>query len=87
MFIGGTETTSSAAEWIITELMRNPDVMAKAQAEVRRVFDKVSPQDHEAKIDELHYTKMVIKESMRLDLGKRRVGSGSGRVKVGSRVA
>ncbi|KAG2634240.1 hypothetical protein PVAP13_2NG156500 [Panicum virgatum] len=67
MFIGGTETTSSAAEWIITELMRNPDVMAKAQAEVRRVFDKVSPQDHEAKMDELHYIKMVIKESMRLN--------------------
>ena len=67
MFVGGTETTSSAAEWIISELMRNPDVMAKAQAEVRRVFDKVSPQDHEAKIDELHYTKMVIKESMRLN--------------------
>ena len=67
MFVGGTETTSSAAEWIISELMRNPDVMAKAQAEVRRVFDKVSPQDHEAKIDELHYTKMVIKESLRLN--------------------
>ncbi|RLN33353.1 cytochrome P450 99A2-like [Panicum miliaceum] len=67
MFIGGTETTSSAAEWIMSELMRNPDVMAKAQAEVRRVFDNVSPQNHEAKIDELHYIKMVIKESMRLN--------------------
>ncbi|RLN32937.1 cytochrome P450 99A2-like [Panicum miliaceum] len=67
MFTGGTETTSSAAEWIMSELMRNPHVMAKAQAEVRRVFDNVSPQDHEAKLDELHYMKMVIKESMRLN--------------------
>jgi len=67
MFAGGTETTSSATEWIISELMRNPDVMAKAQAEVRRVFDNVSPQDHEAKMDELHYIKMVIKESLRLN--------------------
>ncbi|PAN11753.1 hypothetical protein PAHAL_2G214200 [Panicum hallii] len=67
MFTGGTETTSSAAEWIMSELMRNPDVMAKAQAEVRRVFDNVSPQDHEAKMEELHYIKMVIKESMRLN--------------------
>jgi len=67
MFIGGTETTSSAAEWIMTELMRNPEVMAKAQAEVRRVFDNVNPQDHEAKMDQLHYIKMVIKESMRLN--------------------
>jgi len=47
--------------------MRNPEVMAKAQAEVRRVFDNVSPQDHEAKMDKLHYTKMVIKESLRLN--------------------
>ena len=67
MFAGGTETTSSATEWIISELMRNPDVMAKAQAEVRRVFDNVSPQDHEAMMDELHYIKMVIKESLRLN--------------------
>ena len=66
MFVGGTETTSSAAEWIITELMRNPDVMAKAQAEVRRVFDNVSPQAHEAKMDKLKYIKMVVKESLRL---------------------
>jgi len=67
MFTAGTETTSSTAEWIMSELMRNPDVMAKAQAEVRRVFNNVSPQDHEAKMDELHYIKMVIKEGMRLN--------------------
>ncbi|TKW32163.1 hypothetical protein SEVIR_2G152300v4 [Setaria viridis] len=67
MFTGGTETTSSAAEWVMSELMRNPAVMAKAQIEVRRVFDNKNPQDHEGKMDELHYTKMVIKESMRLN--------------------
>ncbi|CAL5066373.1 unnamed protein product [Urochloa decumbens] len=67
MFTGGTETTSSAAEWIMSELMRNPEVMAKAQAEVRRVFDDLNPQDHEGKMEELHYTKMVIKESFRLN--------------------
>ena len=67
MFTAGTETASSTAEWIMSELMRNPDVMAKAQAEVRRVFNNVSPQDHEAKMDELHYIKMVIKEGMRLN--------------------
>ncbi|CAO2210567.1 unnamed protein product [Urochloa humidicola] len=67
MFGGGTETTSSAAEWVMSELMRNPEVMAKAQAEVRRVFDNKHPQDHEGMMDELHYTRMVIKESMRLN--------------------
>jgi len=67
MFTAGTEMTSSAVEWIMSELLRNTDVMAKAQAEVRRVFNNVSPQDHEAKMDELHYIKMVIKEGMRLN--------------------
>jgi 9beta-pimara-7,15-diene oxidase len=67
MFTAGTETTSSAAEWVMSELMRSPEVMAKAQAEVRRTFDDKSPQDHEEHLLELHYTNMVIKETMRLN--------------------
>ncbi|VAH83596.1 unnamed protein product [Triticum turgidum subsp. durum] len=67
MLTGGTETTSSAAEWIMSELMRNPEAMAKAQAEVRRTFDGKSPEDHEGLIDKLRYMKMVIKEGLRLN--------------------
>ncbi|TVU42411.1 hypothetical protein EJB05_08815, partial [Eragrostis curvula] len=67
MFTGGTETTSSAAEWVMSELMRNPKVMAKAQAEVRHVFDNKSAEDHEGQMDKLPYIRMVIKESMRLN--------------------
>ncbi|KAM0826088.1 hypothetical protein ACQ4PT_069115 [Festuca glaucescens] len=66
MLTGGTETTSSAAEWIMSELMRNPESMARAQAEVRQILDGKSPQDHEGHLHELSYTKMVIKEGMRL---------------------
>uniref|UniRef100_A0ACD5W5G2 Uncharacterized protein n=1 Tax=Avena sativa TaxID=4498 RepID=A0ACD5W5G2_AVESA len=66
MLIGGTETTSSSAEWVMSELMRNPEAMAKAQAEVRRTLDGKSPRDHERHMDKLRYTRMVIKESMRL---------------------
>uniref|UniRef100_A0A0E0KMU7 Cytochrome P450 n=1 Tax=Oryza punctata TaxID=4537 RepID=A0A0E0KMU7_ORYPU len=67
MFTGGTETTSTSAEWVMSELMRNPEVMAKAQAEVRRVLDNKSPQDHEGLLDDLRYMKMVIKETLRLN--------------------
>ncbi|KAF7010660.1 hypothetical protein CFC21_025050 [Triticum aestivum] len=66
MFTGGAETTSSAAEWIMSELMRYPEVKAKAQAEVRRTFDNKNPRDHESLIEELCYTRMVVKEGLRL---------------------
>ena len=64
--MAGTETTSSVAEWVMSEVMRNPEVMAKTQAEVRHVFDSKGAQDHEGLLDELPYTRMVIKEAMRL---------------------
>ncbi|EMS46516.1 Cytochrome P450 99A2 [Triticum urartu] len=66
MFTGGTETTSSAAEWIMSELMRSPEVMAKAQAEVRRTFGNKNPREHESLIEGLCYTRMVVKEGLRL---------------------
>ena len=67
MFSGGTDTTATAAEWVMSELVRNPPAMAKVQAEVRRTFDGKTPQEHEGHIHELHYMRMVIKESMRLN--------------------
>ncbi|KAM0863696.1 hypothetical protein ACQ4PT_044420 [Festuca glaucescens] len=66
LFIGGTETTATSVEWIMSELMRNPDVMQKVQAEVRRTFDNKKPQDHEAHIEEPRYMKMIIKETLRM---------------------
>nr|XP_051204861.1 LOW QUALITY PROTEIN: cytochrome P450 99A2-like [Lolium perenne] len=66
LFTAGTETTSSSAEWLMSELMRNPEVMVKAQAEVRRVFDNKPPQEHESLLEELPYMRMMVKEGMRL---------------------
>lgn len=66
LFTAGTETTSAAAEWVMSELIRNPETMAKAQAEVRRAFNKKQPHEHESNMDKLCYTKMVIMETLRL---------------------
>ncbi|CAL1352800.1 unnamed protein product [Linum trigynum] len=65
MFIAGSETSSTAVEWTMSELVRDERVMKKAQAEVRAVFGKRGKIE-ETGIDELNCLKMVIKESLRL---------------------
>ncbi|CAJ1943744.1 unnamed protein product [Sphenostylis stenocarpa] len=65
MFVGGTDTTSSALEWAMSELLRNPTVMKKVQEEVRRVVGHKSNVE-EKDIHEMHYLKCVIKETLRI---------------------
>ncbi|KAF8722855.1 hypothetical protein HU200_021986 [Digitaria exilis] len=57
---------SPVAEWVMSELIKNPGMMAKAQAEVRQAFNNKNTCDHESNLHHLHYLSMVIKETMRL---------------------
>ncbi|CAL5031424.1 unnamed protein product [Urochloa decumbens] len=66
MFIAGTDTSSAAVEWTMTELVRNPDVLAKAQREVRGVVGDNRDAVLESDLPRLHYLKLVIRESLRL---------------------
>ncbi|KAG2678708.1 hypothetical protein I3760_11G015000 [Carya illinoinensis] len=65
MFAAGTDTTFITLDWGMTELIMNPKVMERAQAEVRSVVGdrEVVLQSH---LPQLHYIKAVIKEIFRL---------------------
>ncbi|PON96764.1 Cytochrome P450, E-class, group I [Trema orientale] len=65
MFLGGTDNSASVMEWAMAELAKNPNVMKKAQEEVRRVVGN-KPKIDEADIAQMEFMKCVINESLRL---------------------
>ncbi|GAB2213025.1 hypothetical protein Droror1_Dr00021038 [Drosera rotundifolia] len=65
LFVGGTDTTSSTIEWAMAELLRNPEKLKKAQAELEQVIGKGN-QVEEDDIDRLPYLNAVVKETFRL---------------------
>ncbi|KAL6637393.1 hypothetical protein ACP70R_024965 [Stipagrostis hirtigluma subsp. patula] len=65
VFSAGSETSSTVLVWAMSELIKNPRVMHKAQTEVREIFagqDKL----FEADMVKLSYLHLVIKETLRL---------------------
>ncbi|XP_054814376.1 cytochrome P450 71D10-like [Prosopis cineraria] len=65
IFLGGTETSATTVEWSMSELLRNPNKMKKAQEEVRNVFGSKGYVD-ESEFHHLKYVSAVIKETLRL---------------------
>jgi len=62
---GGTDTSAVTVEWAMSELLRNPDVLAKATEELDRVIGRgrlVAEED----MPNLPYVEAVVKETMRL---------------------
>ncbi|XP_065881198.1 cytochrome P450 71D445-like [Euphorbia lathyris] len=64
-FHGGVDTASTTIEWTMSELLKNPKVMKKAQGELRQKYNGRGRVD-EADLHELEYLNLVIKESFRL---------------------
>ncbi|XP_062110628.1 geraniol 8-hydroxylase-like [Humulus lupulus] len=65
LFAAGTDTTSSTLEWSMTELLKNPEAMSKAQVELKQVIGKGN-QVKESDITRLPYLQAIIKETFRL---------------------
>ncbi|XP_021286163.1 cytochrome P450 71A1-like [Herrania umbratica] len=65
MFAAGTDTTFITLDWGMTELIMNPKVLERAQAEVRKVVGERRVV-LESDLPQLDYMKAVIKEIFRL---------------------
>lgn len=65
IFGAGSETSSTTVEWAMSELLKNPRLMKKAQTEVRQVFDAKGYVD-ETELHELKFIESVVKETLRL---------------------
>ncbi|CAN1794054.1 Desmethyl-deoxy-podophyllotoxin synthase [Linum perenne] len=65
IILAGSDTWTVLVEWALSELIKNPSVMNKAQEEVRQAFDEKGKIE-ESKLGELHYLQLVIKETFRL---------------------
>ncbi|KAL2902045.1 Cytochrome P450 71D10 [Bienertia sinuspersici] len=66
LFSAGGETTSTIIDWTMSELLKNPEVMKKAQNEVRSILQEKELMIDEACLDKLKYLKLVVKETLRL---------------------
>ncbi|KAL5549499.1 hypothetical protein UlMin_004730 [Ulmus minor] len=65
IFGAGSETSSTTVDWAMAEMIRKPEVMKRAQEEVREVFNRRGLVD-ETGIIEMKYLKSVVKETLRL---------------------
>ena len=65
IYLGAIETSADTLVWAMTELVKNPKAMQKAQLEIRSyVGDK--PLVPETEIKNLKYLNMVLKETFRM---------------------
>lgn len=65
MYGGGSESSAATITWAVAEMIKNPTIMEKVQAEVREIFEK-EKLPNESDMEKLKYLKNVVKETLRL---------------------
>ncbi|CAO2144252.1 unnamed protein product [Urochloa humidicola] len=66
MFEAGTATSSLILEFAMVELLRNPHLMAKLHAEVRKKTPKGQEMVREENLADMVYLRAIVKETLRL---------------------
>ncbi|KAI4383206.1 hypothetical protein MLD38_009073 [Melastoma candidum] len=65
IFLAGSETSATALDWVMAAMLKHPEVMERAQSEVRAAF-RGQGNAREESSKELSYLRSVIKETLRL---------------------
>ncbi|KAG2702068.1 hypothetical protein I3760_06G073900 [Carya illinoinensis] len=65
LFLGGVDTSAITMIWAMAKLVRSPNVMKRAQDEVRKIIGNKG-RVTEIDIDHLLYIKMIMEETFRL---------------------
>jgi cytochrome P450 len=65
LFVAGADSSSTAVEWAMAELLRGPEAMTKVKEELKRVLGNKT-QVEESDIGQLPYLQAVVKEVLRL---------------------
>ncbi|KAK9133628.1 hypothetical protein Scep_013156 [Stephania cephalantha] len=66
IFLGGVDTGAIVMVWAMTELARKPELMKKAQEEIRTSVGNKGNYVEEGDLNQLHYLKMIVKETLRM---------------------
>ncbi|RWR87829.1 cytochrome P450 89A2-like protein [Cinnamomum micranthum f. kanehirae] len=62
---GGTDTTATAVQWIMANLVKNPEIQQKLVDEIERVVGKEAEMVREEDLNAMPYLKAVIMEGLR----------------------
>ncbi|KAM3327383.1 hypothetical protein P3S67_002509 [Capsicum chacoense] len=65
LITGATDTTTSTLQWAMTEILKQPEIMKKAQAELAEIISK-GKSIEEADVSRLSYLQCIIKETLRM---------------------
>ncbi|XP_026432067.1 cytochrome P450 71B34-like [Papaver somniferum] len=65
VFLAGVDTSAITLSWAMSELIKNPEAMKKVQEEIRSNLGSKG-KVQESDLDQFHYLKMVVKETLRL---------------------